>query len=143
MSEVLVAQRVDDWAKALRAKDIDAVMSLYAPNVVSFDIVPPLRYAGSDNKRSAWQEAFAASDGPINYEVRDLIIAMHGDLAFAHSLNHMSGRSVGGDVIDLWLRWTACFRRIDGVWLVVHDHASVPAQLESGQAAVELKPQAP
>ena len=37
------------------------------------------------------------------------------------------------------LRWTACFRRIGGVWLVVHDHASVPAHLESGQAAVDLR----
>ena len=33
---------------------------------------------------------------------------------------------------DLWLRWTACFRRIDGVWLIVHDHVSVPADLEHG-----------
>jgi hypothetical protein len=24
------------------------------------------------------------------------------------------------------VRWTACFRRIDGTWLVVHDHVSVP-----------------
>ena len=41
MAEALVRQRIEDVAKALRAKDIDGVMSLYAPNVVSFDIVPP------------------------------------------------------------------------------------------------------
>ena len=35
---------------------------------------------------------------------------------------------------DLWLRWTACFRRIHGVWLIVHDHVSVPADLEHGAA---------
>ena len=39
---------------------------------------------------------------------------------------------------DLWVRWTACFRRIDGVWLVVHDHVSVPADLEHGQAVLNL-----
>jgi hypothetical protein len=38
------------------------------------------------------------------------------------------------------LGWTACFRRIDGVWLVVHDHASVPADLEHGQAVLNLRP---
>ena len=43
MAEALVRQRIEDVAKALRAKDIDGVMSLYAPNIVSFDIVPPLR----------------------------------------------------------------------------------------------------
>ncbi len=46
MAEALIRQRVEDCAKALRAKDIDRVMSLYAPNIVSFDIVPPLRYVG-------------------------------------------------------------------------------------------------
>ena len=29
MAEPLVRQRVEDWARALRAKDIDGVMSLY------------------------------------------------------------------------------------------------------------------
>ena len=48
-------------------------MSLYAPNIVSFDLNPPLRYAGTDNKRRAWQEFFATySSGPVAYEVREL-----------------------------------------------------------------------
>src|SRR5205814_2397123 len=51
VTETLVRQRVEDWAKAVRAKDIDGVMSLYATNNVSFDLDPPLRYAGADNKR--------------------------------------------------------------------------------------------
>lgn len=51
MAEALIRRRVEDSAKALRAKDIDGVMSLYAPDIVSFDIVPPLRYVGADDKR--------------------------------------------------------------------------------------------
>jgi hypothetical protein len=42
---------------------------------------------------------------------------------------------VSGPAEDRWVRWTACFRRIDGVWLIVHDHVSVPANLER-EAAV-------
>jgi ketosteroid isomerase-like protein len=38
MAEALIRQRVEDAVKALNAKDIDGVMSLYAPNIVSFDI---------------------------------------------------------------------------------------------------------
>ena len=53
MAEALIRQRVEDLAKALNAKDIDGVMSLYAPNMVSFDIVMPLRYVVADNKRIA------------------------------------------------------------------------------------------
>ena len=64
----------------------------------------------------AWTKAIAAKD-----------IDVSGTLASGHSS-------------DLWLRWTACFRRIGGVWLVVHDHASVPADLAHGQALVGLEP---
>ena len=140
MAEALIRQRVEDAVKALRAKDIDGVMSLYAPDLVSFDITPPLRYVGADNKRRAWQEAFATFAGPFDYEVRDLNVTTQGDLAFVHSLNHVNATLASGQIVDMWLRWTACFRRIDGVWLVVHDHVSVPADLEHGRAVLNLTP---
>jgi ketosteroid isomerase-like protein len=138
MAEALIRQRVEDLVKALRAKDIESVMSLYAPNLVSFDIVPPLRYVGADNKRRAWQEVSALS--AFAYEVHDLNVTTHGELAFVHSLNHVNATLASGQITDLWLRWTACFRRIDGVWLVVHDHVSVPADLEHGHAVLNLTP---
>jgi len=48
------------------------VMSIYAPNIVSFDIGAPLLYAGAEGKRKEWEGAFAAYTSPITYEVRDL-----------------------------------------------------------------------
>jgi ketosteroid isomerase-like protein len=140
VAEVFIRQRVTDWARAFGAKDLDAIMSLYSSGIVSFDIDPPLLYAGADNKRRAWQQVFAAYVGPIAYEVHDLNVTTHGELAFAHSLNHVSGTLASGHISELWVRWTACFRRIDGVWLVVHDHVSVPAELEHGRALLNLAP---
>ena len=141
MAEALIRQRIEDALKALNAKDIDGVMSLYAPNIVSFDIVPPLRYVGAENKRRAWQKAFAAyTTGPFAYEVHDLNVATHGELAFVHSLNHLNATLASGQITEMWLRWTACLRRIDDVWLVVHDHVSVPADLEHGHAVLNLTP---
>ncbi len=140
MAEALIRQRVESLAKAVGAKDIDGVMAFYARNIVSFDIDPPLRYSGADNKRRAWQALFAAYAGHFAYEVRELNVTTHNELAFAHSLNHVNGTLASGHVTDMWVRWTACFRRIDGAWLVVHDHVSVPADLEHGQAAVNLTP---
>jgi ketosteroid isomerase-like protein len=45
-----------------------------------------------------------------------------------------------GRTTDMWLRYTACLRQIHGVWLIVHDHVSVPADLEHGKAVTNLKP---
>ncbi len=143
MAEALIRQRVEDAVKALNAKDIDGLMSLYAPDIVSFDIAPhfgALRYAGADNKRRAWQEALDTFTGPFAYEVYDLNVTTHGELAFVHSLNHLNATLASGQITDLWLRWTACLRRIDGVWLIVHDHVSVPADLEYGHAVLSITP---
>jgi uncharacterized protein (TIGR02246 family) len=143
MAEALIRQRIEDMVAALRAKDIEGVMSLFAPNLVSFDIAPQfgaLRYFGAENKRRAWQEAFAAFTGSFDYEVHELNVTTEGELAFVHSLNHVKLTQASGQITDFWLRWTACLRRMDGVWLIVHDHVSVPADLEHGQAVVNLTP---
>src|SRR5512138_2243456 len=112
MVEAFIRQRVEDLAKAIHSRDIDGVLSLYASGIVSFDVNPPLRYAGADRKRQAWQEFFAAYTGSITYEVRDLNATTDGELAFVYSLNHVQGTLTSGHVSDLWVRWTACFQRI-------------------------------
>jgi ketosteroid isomerase-like protein len=139
-AEAVIRQRVEDLVNAVRLKDIDRVMSVYAQEVVSFDIVPPLRYTGVHAYRQRWQETFAAYAGPIDYEVHDLRITTAGELAFLHSLNHVQGTLASGQRTDLWLRWTACWRLIEGVWMIVHLHVSVPADLASGRAELSLQP---
>ena len=140
VAETLIRQRLQAWAKALSTKDIDGAMSLYAPDIVSFDITPPLRYAGADNKRRAWLKVFAAYAGRFSYEVHDPSVTTQGEVAFVHSLNHVTGTLANGHTTDMWVRWTACLRRIDGAWLIVHDHVSVPADLEHGKAVTNLTP---
>ncbi|HET6983028.1 MAG TPA: nuclear transport factor 2 family protein, partial [Myxococcaceae bacterium] len=132
--------RIEDLAKALTAKDIDRAMSFYAPDIVSFDINPPLRYAGADRKRQAWLAAFALYSGGFSYEVSELDVTAQGELAFVHSLNHVTGTLANGHTTDMWVRWTAGLRRIDGAWLIVHDHVSVPADLAHGKAVTDLTP---
>ena len=140
VAEDLIRQRTRDLARAIGAKDLERVMSFYSPSIVSFDLDPPLRYTGIERKRHAWKALFAAHPGPFAYELGELDVTADRGLAFVHSLNHVKGRLSSGQPTDLWVRWTACFSRIDGVWLIVHDHVSVPADLEHGKAVLNLTP---
>ncbi len=46
-----------------------------------------------------------------------------------------------GEKVDMWLRETLCFRKIDGKWKITHEHESVPFCMDgSFKAAVDLKP---
>ena len=61
-------------------------------------------------------------------------------MAFAHSLNRLSGTLKNGNRSGFWVRATFCFRKIDGDWLVAHDHVSVPLDVETGRAVLDLEP---
>ena len=113
---------------------------MYAQEVVTFDIVPPLRHIGADALRKLWEEVFSVYQGPIDYEIHDLTITVGDDVAFTHSLNRISGTLNNGQKTELWLRWTAGFRKINGTWLIVLNHNSVPVDLAHGKAALDLKP---
>ena len=108
--------------------------------MVAFDIVPPLQYAGAEAFRKPWQEVFELYQDPIYYEVRALSITAGDDVAFSHSLNRISGTLKSGQKTDLWLRFTACYRKTNGKWLIEHLQASVPADLGKGRALMDLKP---
>ena len=138
--EAAIQRLLDDGIRSLRDKNIEGVMSIYAPEVVSFDIVPPLRYIGADAFRKVWEEVFFVYQGPIDYEIHDLSITVGDDVAFTHSFNRLSATMNNGQKIGNWLRWTACFRKINGKWLIVHMQASVPVDLETGKAVLDLKP---
>ena len=138
--EAAIQGLLDDCTRSLHDKNIEGVMSIYAQEVVSFDIVPPLRYIGADAFRKVWEEVFLVYQGAIDYEFHDLNITVGDDVAFTHSLNRISGTMNNGQKTDLWLRWTACFRKINGKWLIVHHQNSVPVDLENGKAVLDLKP---
>ena len=139
-AEAEIKRVIEGGIEAIRGKNIEGVMALYAPEVVSFDIVPPLQYVGAKAFRKAWEAVFSSFQGPIGYEMHDLDITVGDDVAFGHSLNRISGTMNTGQKTDLWLRSTVCFRKINGKWLVVHTQVSVPVDLETGRAVLSLKP---
>jgi hypothetical protein len=47
-NEAAIRELIDRFVKAYRAKDINGVMSVFAPEIVSFDVVPPLQEAGAE-----------------------------------------------------------------------------------------------
>jgi uncharacterized protein (TIGR02246 family) len=131
---------VEDWANALRAKDVDALMAHTAPDLLAFDLAPPLQH-GRDAVRRGLEAWFPTFKGRIGYEITGLRITAGEDVAFCHSLNRLSGTRTDGSQTDVWVRATICFRRIDGAWKVAHEHASVPFYMDgSFRAAVDLKP---
>jgi uncharacterized protein (TIGR02246 family) len=140
VDERQIRKLIDDWVKALREKDLNGMLSDYAPEVRSFDMLPPLENAGADEIRQRTKEWLASYQGPIECEVRDLHITAGEDVAFCHSLNRFSGTKKDGSSSNMWVRMTLGCRRVDGRWKVTHEHVSMPFDMQSGKALLELEP---
>ena len=50
IDEANIRQRIDKYVTAIRAKNLVHVMSIFAPDIVSFDIVLPLQHPGAEAK---------------------------------------------------------------------------------------------
>jgi ketosteroid isomerase-like protein len=131
---------LDSQSEAMRRKDIDRLMSLYAPDIVYFDVVPPLQYAGAAALRSRFLQWFDGWTGPIGMESRDLSIVASGDIAVAHWLSRSSGTLKNGREVGSWVRATSCCQRSNHQWLITHEHISWPVDSRSGSAAMDLVP---
>jgi len=138
--EAQIRERIEVLAQALRAKDIDALMAHYAPGVVTFDLRPPLQVNGADAYRRNFEAWFASVQGPIDYEIRDLRITMGDDVAFCYSLVHVKSTRTTGEKADYWVRLTSGFQKMNGQWLITHEHVSVPITMETMRAAFDLQP---
>ena len=138
--EARIRELIEERVRAIRAKDVEALMSAHAPDVVMFDALDPLRYVGAEAVRERAAQWLSWYRGPIGYEVRDLSVTAGDGAAFCHYLYRVTGTMTNGSEVDMWVRSTVCFRKTGGAWVVAHEHASVPFDAESGKASVNLKP---
>jgi ketosteroid isomerase-like protein len=138
--EEQVRKRLLAWRDAFISKDVDAIMSFYAPEgFTAFDLMPPFEFSGGDMWRRNWEEFYAAFEGPLGLDVADLLVYAEGELAITRCAVRMTGRMYG-QPMDTWVRTTNCFRLIDGQWLMIHDHVSWPIDFATGKALMNLTP---
>ncbi|HEY3503254.1 MAG TPA: nuclear transport factor 2 family protein [Actinocatenispora sp.] len=117
---------VDSCTDAQRSKDIDRLMSFYSPDIVYYDVVPPLRFTGTDEVRRNFVRWFDEYDGPIGLDTHDLNIVANGAVAYANMLHLDSGVRKNGLRTSIWVRETLCLRRSDDGWRITHEHISIP-----------------
>ncbi|HEY0412703.1 MAG TPA: nuclear transport factor 2 family protein [Allosphingosinicella sp.] len=140
--ESAIRELFDARVAALRDKDGARAVAMLAPDLAAFEIAGPLRMPASAATDAAvaqaWLDRF---EGPVETEIRDLVVHVAGDVAFSHSLNRLKAVRKDGVATDFWMRSTLGFRKAAGAWKIVHGHTSVPLRMDgSFTAAMDLTP---
>lgn len=128
-NETAIRARIDSLAEAIRNKNLDQVLGHYAPDVVVYDLLPPLDVRGIAKYRRNFEKWFATMAGRIHYEMLDVTISADDTHAFVHCLSHVTGARTGGGRADYWVRVTSGWRKSEGQWLITHEHISMPTMM--------------
>lgn len=133
-TETELRRQLEDWAHAVRAKDIDRIFAHYAPDIVAFDAIAQLQFKGAEAYRKHWETCMTMCPGPMVFELHELQVSAADELAFVHGLNRCGGTGPDGKEMTGWMRMTACFRKQHGKWQIVHEHFSAPFDPQSDKA---------
>lgn len=135
--EVILAR-----AAQFETGDVKALLAHSAPRVVQMSLAPPLVQDADNEDTAPIEQWLSGFEAPPRRTVTQLEITADGDVAFATSIDSITATPKGSpEPFTLWFRVTLGLRRIDGRWLVTHQHESVPFHMDAEmRAAVDLQP---
>jgi ketosteroid isomerase-like protein len=122
--EAVIRRMLEEWAAAVRDRDIDRVVRDRAENVLLFDVVPPLRVEGVSAYRSSWEDQFFPWMGARgSFRLSEIDVHAGERVAFATALIDCAGQQAGNEVA-LRVRLTVGLVKQEGRWRVAHEHHS-------------------
>jgi ketosteroid isomerase-like protein len=128
-----ILQVLDDYKAAVFAKDVDSFVALYDADVSVFDMWRVWSYKGI----AVWREMAAGWFGSLGTErvivdFSDVQRIVAQDLAVVHAfVTYKAVTADGVDLRSLDNRLTATLRQKSDGWKIIHQHTSLPIDLET------------
>ena len=139
-TQILEVLRAQEAATA--RSDASGVTAPMSPDIVSYDLPPPLENRGSGPELvEGLNQWFDTWQSGVTVELTDPTVLVDGDLAVVFGLSRMRGTKKDQGAIDIWNRRTVALQRVGGEWLIIHEHQSYPMNMDGSEtAALDLKP---
>ena len=130
------------YNQAFNSKDVDGIMACYAPgtSLFVFDAVPPREYPSWEAYKKHWEELFSCYPCPLSNTISEQSITVVGSVAYGHSIQSGFFTRKDGSKVNSAVRVTDVYRKINGKWLIVHEHVSFPVDIDTGKADLLSKP---
>ncbi|ADT97039.1 MULTISPECIES: YybH family protein [Mycolicibacterium] len=122
-----IRDTVERWVEAIRARDLDGVLAAHTDDLVMFDVPPPYDgIRGMDAYRDSWPPFFDFLAGGAQFELVELDVVAGETAGFAYALLRCGRPEDFEAEPDVRLRITMGLRKVDGRWLIAHEHHSFP-----------------
>jgi uncharacterized protein (TIGR02246 family) len=125
--EAEIRSLIERWARAVREEDRAAIRRDHDPDILMFDVPPPLVSRGLDAYMATWETFFPRAEKPVAFDFCNVKVTCGADVAFATAIGKCVDIDPNGKREPLEFRLTMGLRKIGGRWRVVHEHHSLPA----------------
>lgn len=125
-NETQIRKLIENWANAVRNKDIDGIIAHHADDLVMYDVPEPFQSVGIDAYRKTW-DVFFKYTKPGVFDIHELNIITDENVGFAYAKMQCADKSNTIDFVPLNFRLTIGLKKINGQWTILHEHHSVPA----------------
>ena len=116
---------IEAWAAAVHAGDLDRVLADHADDLVMFDVPPPYQgIRGLAAYAEAWPPFFTWQANGAVFDIESLEVTAGTDVAYAFGLLRCGTPDEFAENADRRLRLTVGLRKVDGRWVVAHEHHS-------------------
>lgn len=113
------------WAAAVHDGDLTTVLADHDSDIVMFDVPPPHQgVRGLDAYRDTWPGFFEWQAAGAVFEIEELKVTAGSDVAFAFALLRCGSAADFDREPEQRLRLTVGLRKVDGRWIVTHEHHS-------------------
>jgi uncharacterized protein (TIGR02246 family) len=125
--QAAIRDLIENWAKAVRTRNLDGILDKHSPDILMFDVPPPLQSKGIEAYKNTWDLFFSWFQDSRVFDIGEMNITAGDDVAFATALMRCAGTKPNGEKEELEFRLTIGLRKISGEWIVMHEHHSIPA----------------
>jgi uncharacterized protein (TIGR02246 family) len=126
-NETQIRQLIENWAAAVRNRDLEAILDRHADDIVMYDVPKPFQSVGIAAYRKTWDTFFAYTK-PGVFDIRELHIVADTNVAFCFASMKCADKSNSADYVDLDFRLTVGLKKVNDRWIIVHEHHSIPSE---------------
>ena len=126
-NELQIKTLIENWAAAVRNKDIDAILAHHSEDIVMYDVPFPFQSIGIEAYRTTWDLYFKYTR-PGVFDIQELHIIADEKVAFCYATMKCADKSDTADFVDLLFRLTIGLKKINDQWTILHEHHSVPSK---------------
>ena len=125
--EAKIRHLVEKWAKAVRDRNIEAILAHHSDDIVMYDVPKPFQSIGIDAYRKTW-DVFFKFTKPGVFDIQGMHVVADENVGFCFATMKCADKSNSDDFVDLDFRLTVGLKKIKGEWIIIHEHHSVPSE---------------